>query len=100
MWSFCDKNQAHLGTHVQTDGFRILVDRLWPRGMAKQKAQLDLWLKEVAPSDELRQWFSHEPEKWAEFQKRYREELSVKQDSARDTECNNAVALKATLEKK
>jgi uncharacterized protein YeaO (DUF488 family) len=105
--------------HEQTDGFRILVDRLWPRGMSKQKAQLDLWLKEVAPSDELRQWFSHEPEKWAEFQKKYQTELTAKQDlltqikqlekekdtvtlvySARDTERNNAVALKATLEKK
>ena len=57
------------------DGFRILVDRLWPRGMTKEKAAVDLWLKEVAPSTELRKWFYHDPEKWKEFQKKYREEL-------------------------
>jgi len=57
------------------DGFRILVDRLWPRGMTKEKAALDLWLKEVAPSTELRKWFNHDPEKWKEFQKKYKEEL-------------------------
>jgi len=57
------------------DGFRILVDRLWPRGMTKEKAAVDLWLKEVAPSTELRKWFNHDPEKWKEFQKKYREEL-------------------------
>lgn len=60
------------------DGFRILVDRLWPRGVSKQKAGLDLWLKDIAPSNELREWFAHEPKKWPEFQKRYREELSAK----------------------
>lgn len=57
------------------DGFRILVERLWPRGMSKQRAQVDLWLKEVAPSPELRSWYAHDVEKWAEFQKRYRAEL-------------------------
>lgn len=59
----------------KTDGERILVDRLWPRGLAKVKAKIDLWLKEVAPSTELRQWFAHDPEKWPEFRKRYRAEL-------------------------
>jgi uncharacterized protein YeaO (DUF488 family) len=101
---------------AEEDGFRILVDRLWPRGMSKQKAKLDLWLKEIAPSDELRSWFSHEPEKWEEFQVRYRKELTEKQTllnqvrqiekekgtvtlvySARDTERNNAAVLKAAL---
>lgn len=57
------------------DGKRILVDRLWPRGMAKAKAGVDLWLKEIAPSTELRKWFDHDPGKWAEFKKRYRAEL-------------------------
>lgn len=57
------------------DGVRILVDRLWPRGLSKEKAHVDLWLKEVAPSTELRKWFNHEPEKWDEFRERYRQEL-------------------------
>jgi uncharacterized protein YeaO (DUF488 family) len=57
------------------DGRRILVDRLWPRGLTKEKAKIDLWLKDVAPSTELRKWFAHDPDKWAEFQSRYREEL-------------------------
>ena len=57
------------------DGTRILVDRLWPRGLTKEKAGIDVWLKEIAPSTALRQWFGHDPAKWAEFQKRYREEL-------------------------
>jgi uncharacterized protein YeaO (DUF488 family) len=57
------------------DGTRILVDRLWPRGLTKEKARVDLWLKEVAPSTELRKWFAHDPAKWAEFRSRYREEL-------------------------
>ena len=57
------------------DGQRILVDRLWPRGLAKAKARIDLWLKDVAPSTELRRWFGHDPEKWVEFRKRYRAEL-------------------------
>lgn len=51
------------------DGFRILVDRLWPRGLTKEKAALDLWLKEISPSTELRKWFGHDPEKWKDFQK-------------------------------
>ena len=101
------------------DGVRILIDRLWPRGMSKQKAKLDLWTKDVAPSDNLRQWFSHEPEKWGEFQERYLKELVAKQEilsqirklekeegtvtliySAKDTDHNNALVLKAALEKK
>ena len=57
------------------DGTRILVDRLWPRGLTKEKAMVDLWLKDVAPSTELRKWFAHDPGKWAEFQSRYLEEL-------------------------
>ena len=57
------------------DGKRILVDRLWPRGLTKEKAKVDLWLKDVAPSTELRKWFAHDAAKWAEFQRRYREEL-------------------------
>lgn len=58
-----------------TDGKRVLVERLWPRGMTKEAAAIDLWLKEVAPSTELRKWFGHEPAKWEEFQRRYRAEL-------------------------
>lgn len=57
------------------DGQRILVDRLWPRGVAKAEAHIDLWLKDVAPSADLRRWFGHKPERWAEFQKRYLAEL-------------------------
>ena len=60
------------------DGMRVLIDRLWPRGLGKASARIDLWLKEVAPSDELRRWFGHEPERWAEFQRRYREELKTR----------------------
>jgi uncharacterized protein YeaO (DUF488 family) len=101
------------------DCFRILVDRLWPRGISKEKAKLDLWMKEIAPTDELRQWFSHEPEKWEEFQKKYQKELAAKPDliaqikelekengtitlvySARDIAHNNALALKTLLEQK
>ncbi|BBO20577.1 MAG: hypothetical protein HKUEN07_16810 [Rhodocyclaceae bacterium] len=60
---------------AKSDGERILVDRLWPRGLSRDKAAIDHWLKEVAPSNELRQWFGHDPEKWPEFRKRYRAEL-------------------------
>ncbi|QUB71350.1 DUF488 domain-containing protein [Prevotella multiformis] len=58
------------------DGYRILVDRLWPRGISKEKAKIDLWLKSVAPSNELRKWFGHDPERFAEFDRRYRAELA------------------------
>ncbi|MER9653949.1 DUF488 domain-containing protein [Mesorhizobium sp. M0152] len=59
----------------KADGQRVLVDRIWPRGIRKEDAALTLWLKEIAPSDELRKWFGHEPGRWAEFQKRYAAEL-------------------------
>ena len=63
------------------DGFRVLVDRLWPRGLTKEKAALDLWLKDIAPSTDLRKWFNHDPEKWKEFQKRYRKELKENKEA-------------------
>lgn len=99
------------------DGERILVERLWPRGMTKQTARVDLWLKEVAPSAELRKWFAHDTEKWAEFCKRYRSELKQKTEmievlknkaktatitfvySSRDTDHNSALLLKEFVEK-
>lgn len=98
-----------------TDGYRVLVDRLWPRGIAKEKARIDLWLREIAPSTELRQWFDHDPVKWQEFCARYRAELrrnaelleSLKQQankglvtllySAHDEKYNQAVALREFL---
>ena len=58
-----------------SDGFRVLVDRLWPRGLKKEEAKVDMWLKDIAPSDGLRKWFGHEPAKWDEFKRRYFEEL-------------------------
>lgn len=58
-----------------SDGRRVLIDRLWPRGVSKAEAKLDAWMKEVAPSDALRRWFGHQPERWAEFRRRYRAEL-------------------------
>ncbi|MRR14068.1 DUF488 domain-containing protein [archaeon] len=92
------------------DGFRILVDRLWPRGLKKEKAGVDLWLKDVAPSDELRKWFSHDARRWIEFKNRYFTELDGKSEivgriydaddnvtflyGAKDDEHNNAVALR------
>ncbi len=99
------------------DGKRFLVDRLWPRGMTKAKLRLDDWLKDVAPSNALRKQFHHDPAKWDEFKRRYFAELDAHPDAwqpilqaarrgnvilvygARDTEHNNAVALKAYLEK-
>ena len=98
------------------DGFRVLVDRVWPRGVRKAQAAVDLWLKDVAPSTELRKWFSHDPAKWAEFRRRYHAELRRQGDavallqrklaespvtllfSARDLLHNNAVALEEYLE--
>jgi uncharacterized protein YeaO (DUF488 family) len=98
------------------DGFRVLVERLWPRGVKKEAAALDLWLKDVAPSTELRQWFGHEPARWEEFRRRYREELQGRPAAlavlrekvragevtlvygSRDEEHNAAVALKQFLE--
>ena len=99
----------------KADGQRVLVDRLWPRGVAKKDAALALWLKEIAPSDDLRKWFGHDPERWAEFQKRYRAELDGNEQAvaqlrdllregkvtllygAHDEAHNNAVALKEYL---
>ena len=63
------------------DGLRILVDRLWPRGLTKQRAAVKLWLKDVAPSTQLRKWFGHDPAKWKQFQARYRKELRDKKDA-------------------
>jgi len=100
------------------DGTRILVDRLWPRGLTKERAAIDLWLKELAPSTELRKWFGHEPKKWRDFRSRYRTELKQHRDqlqliknkakqgavtliyAARDQEHNEAVVLKQLLTRK
>lgn len=94
------------------DGVRILVDRLWPRGISKDEARVDTWLKDVAPSADLRRWFGHDPDKWSEFRQRYKAELEhnpaavhqLKRQigqapatllyGARDTEHNNAVVLR------
>ncbi len=99
-------------------GAYFLVDRLWPRGVKKEALSLDGWLKDVAPSDTLRTWFAHDPRKWAEFQRRYFEELDRKPEAwrplleaarsgtvtllfaAKDTAHNNAVALKSYLDAK
>jgi uncharacterized protein YeaO (DUF488 family) len=67
----------------KSDGFRILVDRLWPRGVSKERLAADAWAKDLAPSTALRKWFGHDPEKWAEFRKRYREELTQTHASER-----------------
>lgn len=65
-------------TPMPSDGFRVLVDRLWPRGISKKRAALDAWLRDLAPSTVLRQWYAHDPERWTEFRKRYRAELAQK----------------------
>ncbi len=70
----------------KNDGFRVLVERLWPRGLKKADAALDLWLKEIAPSTKLRKWFSHDPEKWEEFCQRYWAELAEKSEEVRQLE--------------
>jgi uncharacterized protein YeaO (DUF488 family) len=100
------------------DGVRILVERLWPRGLSRERAALDLWLKDVAPSPELRTWFGHDVARWKEFQERYRKELRQRKDAvkllrekekegtitlvyaARDEEHNSAVVLKRFLQKR
>jgi uncharacterized protein YeaO (DUF488 family) len=97
------------------DGKRILVDRLWPRGISKEKAALDQWMKEIAPSTELRKWFGHDPKRWTEFRRRYAEELRQHPDlvaklrslakqgtvtlvyAARDETHNDAVVLRGLL---
>lgn len=63
------------------DGYRILIDRLWPRGLSKEEAYVDLWLKEIAPSTQLREWFQHDPGKWKEFGEQYRKELSKEKEN-------------------
>jgi uncharacterized protein YeaO (DUF488 family) len=103
---------------ASSDGLRFLVERLWPRGVAKKDLKLDGWLKDAAPSTELRKWFNHDPARWAEFQKRYRAELEERPEawqpildvarkhpvtllfSSHDTEHNNVVALRNYLEEK
>lgn len=65
---------------TEDDGYRVLIDRLWPRGLSKENAKIDFWMKEIAPSTELRKWFHHDPDKWEEFQKLYKEELSNNKD--------------------
>jgi len=96
----------------EEDGYRILVDRLWPRGVSKERANLDGWIKDIAPSNELRKWYNHELDKWPEFKTRYLNELNEKKDllkqlktmakfhekvtllySAKDEDHNNAVVL-------
>jgi uncharacterized protein YeaO (DUF488 family) len=64
----------------RNDGYRVLVDRLWPRGVSKDHAGIDLWLKDIAPSDELRRWFGHKEDRWPEFRDRYRHELEDKDE--------------------
>ncbi len=66
--------------YSKSDGYRILVDRLWPRGISKEKAKLDIWLKDIAPSTELRKWFNHDPRKWTDFKKKYKTELEDKRE--------------------
>jgi uncharacterized protein YeaO (DUF488 family) len=68
----------------QADGQRVLVDRLWPRGLSRERAELTLWLKDIAPSDELRHWFDHKAERWEEFQRRYAAELAGKAEALRE----------------
>lgn len=102
----------------QADGKRILIDRLWPRGLTKEKAKVDLWLKELAPSTELREWFGHDPKKWGEFKKSYHAELDNNQSTlallkdqqrsgtvtlvygAKDEGHNDAVVLKEYLDER
>lgn len=102
--------------YSDSDGMRVLVDRIWPRGVSKEKAHLDYWLKEIAPSDALRNWFHHDPTKWTEFEKKYKEELKEKIDlleqirdaekkhttvtllyGAKDTQHNQAVVIAELL---
>lgn len=100
----------------EEDGRRVLVDRLWPRGVSKERARLDAWAREIAPSDELRTWYAHQPEKWDEFRRRYFAELDERPEavkklrrelgsgtatllfSSKEEELNNATALAEYLE--
>lgn len=102
---------------TRNDGYRVLVDRLWPRGVTKEEVSIDEWLRDVSPSDELRHWFGHDPDKWDEFRRRYRTELKGEPAAslehlvdlaakrrvtlvygAKDTAHNNAVALTGFIE--
>ncbi len=101
---------------AKSDGRRILVDRLWPRGVSKEKAKIEYWAKEISPSNELRRWYQHDPDKWPEFRRRYFKELSQNPDgvtelraklgkgtvtlvfSSKETKLNNASALIEYLE--
>jgi len=101
----------------KSDGYRILVERLWPRGLRKEKAGIDLWMKEIAPSTDLRKWYSHDIEKWPEFKKRYKQELNGNKElvaelkgivrekdvtfiyAAHDEKHNSALVLKEFIEK-
>jgi len=105
-------------TPTPEDGQRILIDRLWPRGLSREQAQIDLWLKEIAPSTELRRWFGHDPEKFDEFRRRYEAELATETGraaleqvrtaaqhgpvtlvfAARDPACSNAAVLRELLQ--
>lgn len=100
------------------DGMRVLVDRLWPRGLSREQLEVDLWLKDAAPSDALRRWYGHSPSRWESFAAKYRAELAQRADllhlldelrrrgritllyGARDTDCNNAVVLREVLEQR
>jgi uncharacterized protein YeaO (DUF488 family) len=103
---------------AKSDGCRVLVDRLWPRGLSKQRAVVDLWLRDIAPSTVLRNWYGHEPERWPGFRRRYAAELKQQKDalaalrallkeytvvtllfSSKEEKLNNAAALKAYLRK-
>ncbi|SHK81681.1 Uncharacterized conserved protein YeaO, DUF488 family [Chitinophaga jiangningensis] len=103
--------------YSEDDGYRVLVDRLWPRGLSREKAHVDEWLKEIAPSDELRKWFNHDPERYPVFKQRYEKELALHEDlvkelrkkaahgrvtllyGAKDEEHNQAVVLAEILKK-
>jgi uncharacterized protein YeaO (DUF488 family) len=103
---------------TKSDGFRLLVDRLWPRGLSKENAHIDLWLRDIGPSTALRKWFNHDPARWAEFRRRYDAELKEKATllatikkhaktkpvtllySAKDEQHNQAVALRSFLLKR
>ena len=73
-------------TPAASDGYRILVDRLWPRGLTKEKAKVDLWLKDLGPSTELRKWFGHDPARWTAFKTKYRQELKAKKSLLQEIE--------------
>lgn len=103
---------------TRNDGYRVLVDRMWPRGVSKEDAAIDHWARDVAPSDDLRRWFGHDPQRWDEFRRRYRAELEAHDDAldalvdrvergrvtlvygARDRQHNNAVVLREVLEQR